>query len=50
MGITLVPFIASDREGREVTISGAHVVAEAKPNDELRDGYLQSTSGIQLAG
>ena len=47
MGMTLVPWMASNQDG-EVVLSGAHVVAETDPASDLEKGYLENTSGLQL--
>lgn len=48
-GLSLIPFMIGCPEG-EVVIEKSHVVAYVKSvPKQLEDGYLQQTSGIQLA-
>ena len=49
MTIQLVPFMASDQDG-DITVFDAHIVAQGKPASDLEKGYLQNTSGIEIAG
>lgn len=48
IGIRLMPWLAGNQDA-SVIIYKTHVVAQVSPNKELAKGYLQETSGIQLA-
>lgn len=47
MGITLVPFMASNQDGT-VALYRTAIVASTKPSSDLEKGYVKNTSTIQL--
>ena len=48
MGYGLMPWIHSNMDG-SITVSREHVIAMIQPVKQIEDGYMQETSGIQLA-
>jgi hypothetical protein len=47
MGMTLVPFMASNQDG-DIELSTAHIVASTTPAKDLQKGYLESTTSLVL--
>lgn len=49
-GLALMPFMLSADEGVEVTIDRDNVITEILARKEVKDVYIQQTSGLVTAG
>lgn len=47
VGMNLIPYFIGNPESK-VTIDSNHVIATYKPNDDIKDGFVQKTSPIEI--